>query len=105
MEQAEAFDVEVVVAGEGRVTRVSVRVEPGTTVTGAVARSRALAEHPALDPGSLGYAIFGRVVRPERTVEAGDRIEVLRPLVHDPRERRRALARKGRSVGRSARGG
>jgi uncharacterized protein len=102
--KAGAAWVTVVVAGEGRLTRRRLEVEPGTTVAEAVARSGALAEHPELDPAALGYAIFGRAVRPQQPVEAGDRIEVLRPLVHDPRSRRRALAREGRTLGRSARG-
>lgn len=97
--------VTVIVAGEGRVTRHRVAVGPGTTVVEAVERSGALAEHPGLDPAALGYAIFGRVVRCDHAVEEGDRIEVLRPLLHDPKARRRALAREGRTLGRSARGG
>lgn len=105
MEPAEAFDVEVVVAGAGRVTRTRVRVAPGATVAEALDRSRALAHHPELEAVALGYAIFGRVVPPSHVLEPGDRIEVLRPLLYDPRERRRALAREGRSLGRSARGG
>ena len=102
--KAGAVMVTVIVAGEGRLTRRRLAVEPGTTVAEAVGRSGALDEHPELDPAALGYAIFGRTVRAEQPVEAGDRIEVLRPLVQDPKARRRALAREGRTLGRSARG-
>jgi len=34
----------------------------------------------------------------DRVLAAGDRVEVLRPLVEDPKERRRRLAREGRSM-------
>jgi hypothetical protein len=100
----ERLRVTVVVAGAGRVTRRLVEVEPGATVAAAVEQSAALEDHPELDPARLGFAIHGRAVAAVQAVEDGDRIEVLRPLLHDPRERRRALAREGRSVGRSARG-
>lgn len=102
--RTDAVMVTVLVAGEDRLTRRRLEVEAGTTVAEAVGRSGALQEHPELDPATLGYAIFGRTVRPEQPVEAGDRIEVLRPLVQDPKARRRALAREGRTLGRSARG-
>ena len=78
---AERLVVTVVLAAvAGPVVR-ALSVEPGTSVADAVARSGALAADPGLD-----------------------RVEVLRPLIHDPRDRRRALARQGRSIGRSARG-
>jgi putative ubiquitin-RnfH superfamily antitoxin RatB of RatAB toxin-antitoxin module len=102
--EAVAVAVTVVVAGADRLTRRQLVVAAGTTVAEAVRRSGALAEHPGLDPAALGYAIYGRAVRADQTVEEGDRIEVLRPLVHDPKARRRALAREGRTLGRSARG-
>ena len=101
---AERLVVTVVLAAvAGPVVR-ALSVETGTSVADAVARSGALAADPGLDPARLGYAIYGRAVRPEQPVEDGDRVEVLRPLIHDPRDRRRALARQGRSIGRSARG-
>jgi hypothetical protein len=105
MAPGDTLAVTVVVAGEGRITRRRIGVEAGTTVAGAVERSGALAEHPELDAARLGFSIYGRPVRPERVVEPGDRIEVLRPLIHDPRDRRRALAREGRTLGRSVRRG
>jgi uncharacterized protein len=103
MAPPEMLAVTVVVAGCGRHTLRQLAVPAGTTVLEAVALSGALLEHPKLDPGALGLAIYGRVVAPGQPVEAGDRIEVLRPLPHDPRARRRELARAGRSMGTSAR--
>lgn len=102
--EAGTATVTVIVAGEGRLTRRRLVVEAGTPVAEAVGRSGALEAHPELDPATLGYAIYGRSVRPDQPVEEGDRIEVLRPLVHDPKARRRELARAGRTLGRSARG-
>ncbi|TZF90554.1 RnfH family protein [Cognatilysobacter lacus] len=40
-------------------------------------------------------AVFGERVRPERLLADGDRIEVLRPLVADPKDLRRRRAARG----------
>jgi uncharacterized protein len=103
MAPPEMLPVTVVVSGCGRQTLRRLDVPAGTTTLQAVDLSGALLEHPELDPGALGLAIYGRVVAPGQPVEAGDRIEVLRPLPHEPRARRRELAREGRSMGTSAR--
>ena len=40
-------------------------------------------------------AVFGENVRLSRRLEDGDRIEVLRPLLADPKDARRRRARQG----------
>jgi putative ubiquitin-RnfH superfamily antitoxin RatB of RatAB toxin-antitoxin module len=45
-------------------------------------------------PGML--AIFGRLVAPATRLRDGDRIELLRPLQADPKERRRQRAGRSR---------
>jgi coenzyme Q-binding protein COQ10 len=100
----EAPPVTVVVAGEGRQTRRRLEVEPGTPRSEAVDAVRRAAEHPELGSARPGLCDLRPAVRPQQPVEAGDRIEVLRPLVHDPRRGAgRWRARAGR-WGRSARG-
>lgn len=91
--------IEVVCAEAGRQTLLALEVPAGTTAGGALALSGVLALHPALDPGTCGVGIFGVEVPRERVLQAGDRVEVLRPLAEDPRERRRRLARAGRTMG------
>ena len=49
--------------------------------------------------------IFGRVVADGQSVHAGDRVEIYRPLINEPREARRALAAKGDTMGGGKRGG
>ena len=44
-----------------------------------------LALHPAINAATCGVGIFGREVPRERVLAAGDRVEVLRPLVEDPK--------------------
>jgi putative ubiquitin-RnfH superfamily antitoxin RatB of RatAB toxin-antitoxin module len=63
-----------------------------------VLRSGILERHPAVDATACGVGIFGREVPRGRALADGDRVEVLRPLAEDPRERRRRLAREGKSM-------
>ena len=51
-------------------------------------------EHP-VDPSQVG--IFGQRCKPDRLLQAGDRIELYRPLTADPKEVRRELAKIERS--------
>ncbi len=102
---AEDIAVEVVCAEAGRQTVLQLRVAPGCTVAEALAQSGIFALHPGLDPARCGVGIFGREVAGDRPLCAGDRVEVLRPLLQDPRERRRRLARRGGTMGRGSAGG
>lgn len=100
------ISIVVACAEAGRQTVLALEVPAGCTAGEAIERSGILARHPAIDAASCGIGIFGREVTRERVLAAGDRVEVLRPLAEDPRERRRRLARQGRSMNaRSAGGG
>jgi hypothetical protein len=96
----ERIAIEVVCAEAGRQTIVPLEVDKGCTAADAIDRSGIFARHPGLDPGTCVIGIFGREVARDRKLSAGDRVEVLRPLTDDPRERRRRLARQGGSMGR-----
>lgn len=104
--RADRIAIVVACAEPHRQSVVALEVPAGCTAAEAVERSGILARHPGLDFASCGVGIFGREVARGRVLAAGDRVEVLRPLAEDPRERRRRLARQGRSMsGRSAGGG
>lgn len=89
--------VEVIYALPDRADRYLIALPEGSTVKQAVERSGVLAAHPEIDLARDGIAVFGRRVPPERRLAAGDRVEVLRPLVADPKSARRdRAARKPR---------
>ncbi len=94
--------IEVACAEAERQTVIALEVEEGCTASDAIERSGIFARHPGIDPKDCGIGIFGHEVPGERILRAGDRVEVLRPLTEDPRERRRRLAREGRSMGRGS---
>ncbi|GKT11220.1 MAG: hypothetical protein ISEC1_P0183 [Thiomicrorhabdus sp.] len=69
-------------------------VEEGCTVELALKASQLLQEFPDLNTDKLG--IFGKLVKPDQVLRAGDRIEVYRPLKADPRDRRRKKVEEAR---------
>jgi uncharacterized protein len=95
---SERIAVEVACAEADRQTVIALEVPAGCTAGEAVEHSGILARHPALDSGACGVGIYGREVDRGRVLAAGDRVEILRPLREDPRERRRRLARQGRTM-------
>jgi len=52
-----------------------------------------LQKFPEIAERPLACAIYGRVVADSYSLRADDRVEILRPLQADPKERRRAAAR------------
>ncbi len=103
---AEAVVVTVACAEPDRQTVLAIELPAGATAGEALERSGIFARHPRLDPAACAIGIFGREVARGHVLRDGDRVEVLRPLADDPRERRRKLARAGGTIGTgSARGG
>lgn len=90
------IEVEVVYAAVDRQVLLSVTVPVGATVREVLRKSGVGAEFPELDLASCPVGIFGKVIAdPEvREVLAGDRIEIYRPLLADPKEVRRLRAAK-----------
>lgn len=84
--------VEVVYATPGKQAIVRVDVPAGCTVGEAIARSNIQSQFPEMeiDPGAVG--IFSRKVSMSQVLREGDRVEVYRPLLADPRETRRKRA-------------
>lgn len=70
---------------------VEVDLPPGSTLADAVSASGAL-ERAGVEPAKAGYAIFGQTARPGTPLADGDRVEITRPLVADPKAVRRDRA-------------
>jgi putative ubiquitin-RnfH superfamily antitoxin RatB of RatAB toxin-antitoxin module len=86
--------VEVVLAMPARQELVVLEVAVGTTLAEAITLSGLpeMFEDFELDLTNVG--IFGHKASPEQVLLAGDRVEIYRPLIADPKEvrRQRALA-------------
>ncbi|MBD8270043.1 RnfH family protein [Pseudomonas fluorescens] len=89
-------DIEVVYAAVDRQVLLQVKVPAGTSLRDVV-RMSGIAEHfPQLLLAECPLGIFGKVVADAdvRVVQPGDRIEIYRPLLADPKEVRRQRAAK-----------
>ena len=92
--------VEVAYALPERQLLLALTVPDGTTVREAVERSGLAARVAGLDLATAEFGLFGKVVPPTHALRDGDRIDVLRPLLADPKEVRRALAAQGKTMGK-----
>ncbi|MBB4129492.1 MULTISPECIES: RnfH family protein [unclassified Xanthomonas] len=83
--------VEVVLAWPDRYSSVSLDLADGTTVAEAIAASGLALEQPP-----VAQAVHGLIARPDQVLRDGDRVELLRPLLLDPKEARRRRAGPGK---------
>jgi hypothetical protein len=76
--------VGVVYAEGGQQLWVRLDLPEGATVQEAIERSGVLANHPGIDLCSQKVGVFGKVVALDTALQAGDRVEIYRPIVCDP---------------------
>lgn len=100
---AERLRVRIVHALRDRQVEAVLDVAPGTTVGQAFRAASDAGLLPPIPPAHR-LGIFGRIVAEDRLIAHDDRIEILRPLVNDPKEIRRRRADALASSRRSARG-
>ncbi|ABE49411.1 RnfH family protein [Methylobacillus flagellatus] len=83
------FSIEVAYALPSRQLILKLEVEPGTTAIEA-ARQSGIADHfEGLDIDTSRLGIFGKQVAATTLLQAGDRVEIYRPLQADPKMARR----------------
>jgi putative ubiquitin-RnfH superfamily antitoxin RatB of RatAB toxin-antitoxin module len=88
-------NVEVVYAKPEQQVIVTLAMEEGATVEAAIKASGLLELFPEIAQSELKVGIFGVACKLDQPVKEADRIEIYRPLVHDPKEARRQRALKG----------
>lgn len=76
----------------------------GTTVREALDRSGFARRYPDINPDTAVLGIRGKRVPPEHPLAEGDRVEILRPLTADPKETRRRLAARGKTMSSAPKG-
>lgn len=73
---------------------IFVELEPGATVADAIAASGLAERYPSLCSPTQAVGIHGKVVSSGHPVADGDRVEIYRPLVADPKTARRQRAKR-----------
>ena len=88
--------IEVVYATSAAQRRYGVEVWEGATVREALEQSGVLRDFPQIDLVRDRVGIYGRLAALDDVLRDGDRVEVLRPLVADPKTARRRRAQAAR---------
>lgn len=73
---------------------VSLDVASGTTIAEAIALSGLPEMFEGFELNLKNVGIFGQKADPDQVLRAGDRVEIYRPLLADPKEVRRQRALK-----------
>lgn len=101
MTGSERNRVSVVYALPERQVIVTIEATPQMSVAEAVERSGLIRRFPEISQRPLACAIYGQSAPLTRKVRAGDRIEILRPLLVDPKEHRRQAAARAKAKAKS----
>lgn len=88
--------VEVVYALPERQYLRSIKLEEGSSVEQAIAASGLLEQRPEIDLTVNKVGIYSRPVKLADKVNEGDRVEIYRPLIADPKELRRQRAERAK---------
>ena len=92
MASAPEMRVEVVYATTARQIVKALILPAGSNVEAAIRASGLLEEFPEIDLGVNRAGIFGEIVGLDESLEGGERVEIYRPLIVDPKAARRLRA-------------
>ena len=98
MANVEEIHVQVAYAAPPRQITKTVALPAGSNVEQAIRASGLLDEFPEIDLALQRVGVFGEIVRLDECLYGGERVEIYRSLIADPKEarRQRAQAKKGR---------
>ncbi len=92
------IQVEVAYATPKRQIIIPLDVEDGTTAIQAVKRSGILDEFAEIDIEKSDLGIFGKITKADTPLKEGDRVEIYRALIADPKEVRKQRAAAGKRM-------
>lgn len=98
MNESELMTVEVAYARPDRQLIVPLQVMPGTTAEQAIRQSGILEVFPEIDLETSKIGVFAKLSKKDTELKAGDRVEIYRPLIADPKEVRRKREAEGKRM-------
>jgi putative ubiquitin-RnfH superfamily antitoxin RatB of RatAB toxin-antitoxin module len=96
MDNVDKMAVEVAYALPGRQVILVVDVAPGATLEDAVRASGIQQQYPDIALAKNKVGVFGKLGKPGDSLHAGDRVEIYRPLIADPKQVRKQRAAEGK---------
>lgn len=98
----ESIEVEVAYARPDEQVILALEVPAGATIEDAIRRSAILDRFPEIDLAINKVGVFGKVGRLDQELARGDRVEIYRPLIADPKEARKQRAAEGKAMKKGA---
>jgi uncharacterized protein len=94
MMEKEIIHVEIAYLSEHQQNLISLQTPKNTTLIEAIQRTQLLQQFPEIDLSKNKVGIFGKIVSLETLLNEGDRVEIYRPLLMDPKEKRVTKVKK-----------
>lgn len=91
-----ALNISIAYARPDRQIEISLTIEESCTVAMAIRRSTILDQFSEIDLAKAAVGIFSKKAALDDLLQEGDRIEIYRPLLIDPKEARRLRAERKR---------
>ncbi|MBP7664809.1 MAG: RnfH family protein [Shewanella sp.] len=99
--ETDKFVVDVVYALPTQQKVISVNVNPGTSAIEVVRLSNIVSFFPEIDLETVKLGVFSNVVKHDQVILPGQRVEIYRSLIADPKDVRRRRADKAKDEGRA----
>jgi len=92
------MNVEIVYGYTDRQVLLVLDVDENATVEEAIISSGILEQFDDIDLKTNKVGVFGKLTKLSASLKEGDRIEIYRPLIADPKEVRRRRAAEGKKM-------
>ena len=102
MANAEKIHVEVAYALPDKQVILALAVEPGATLEQVIRASGILEQFPEINLAHNKVGVFGKLGKLTDTLHPGDRVEIYRPLIADPKVVRKQRAAQGKVMKKGA---
>jgi putative ubiquitin-RnfH superfamily antitoxin RatB of RatAB toxin-antitoxin module len=96
------LNIEIVYAQTERSIAKSLQLPQGARIADALAQAASDQAFSGVDLVNAAVGIFGKVAPRDQLLKEGDRIEIYRPLLEEPKLARRKQARAQKTPGREA---
>lgn len=99
---SDSMRVEVVYALPQKQEMFTVDLPIGATVRQAIEACGILQKYPEIDLAKNKLGVFAKLAKPDAALRDGDRVEIYRPLIADPKEVRKQRAAEGKVMKKGA---
>lgn len=100
MAHGKLIDVEVAYARPEEQAIISLKVPENTTLAEAIQMSRICHRFPEIDLAKTKVGIFSKISALSTILKPGDRVEIYRPLMADPKAARKQRAKREQRPGK-----